>query len=290
MKARLILTLLIALAIPAGAQQPATPAVTAKPEPIKPASVAPAGKSKTDPPTVIDSDDADFNLKESIFTYSHNVTVDSPQFHLTTDGAFTVYMKKNKPAEDKKEPKAPVSSDAATKGLSEPANGESSIDHATAIGREVVILKTDADGKTKIGKCRNLYYDGKTGDATLRDWPQVQDGANIIVAAEASTWMVLTKDGKFKAHGRTRSDVVGGWWLQPQGQGKLIIWVPRQRHLHSRSGPPSPAVADSSPLFSWPSSRNQPLRPRSLPACGMVKPPHRPQDQPPAPASFTRVD
>lgn len=219
------------------AQPPSAPA----PEPIKPASIAPPAKPKDTPkPTTIDCDNADLNLKESIFTYMNNVVVDGEQFHLTTDGTFTVYMKKDqdkKPKADDKgddkdakkgddkskadakgktpqgnpAPTSPIAAQAAaTKALSDEPSDESDLDHATAVGREVVIIKHDAEGKTKIGKCRNAYYDGKTGDMILRDWPQVQDGDNVIIAAEASCVMTLTKDGKFHVKGRTRSEIVHG--------------------------------------------------------------------------------
>lgn len=267
MKANLfVLTLLAGIA---AAQQPAAPqlrepsgqppaASPAKaPEPIKPASVAPAGKPKDAPkPTTIDCDNADLNLKESIFTYNNNVVVDGDQFHLTTDGTFTVYMKKDKDKKPKEgdkskggdaakgtspakgpdaakappakaENKSPVAAQAAAgKALSDEPSDESDLDHATAVGREVVIIKHDAEGKTKIGRCRNAYYDGKTGDMILRDWPQVQDGDNVIIAAEASCVMTLTKDGKFHVKGRTRSEIVRGAAPQPGAKAQPAAGAP----------------------------------------------------------------
>jgi len=194
---------LVASGIPA--QQPA-PA----PEPIKPASIAPPATPKAKQPTTIDCDSVDMDLKNSVFTYTSNVVVNGPQFHLTTDGTFTVYMRKEK--KPKAKDAAATASNSAQQpetALSDQPGDANNLDHATAVGKEVVIVKTDAEGKSKIGKCRNAYYDGKTGDMILRDWPQVQDGDNVIIAAEAGTVMTLTKDGKFGVKGRTRTELAG---------------------------------------------------------------------------------
>ncbi|MBL9144818.1 MAG: hypothetical protein JNM99_14150 [Verrucomicrobiaceae bacterium] len=196
---------LVASGIPA--QQPA-PAPA--PEPIKPASIVPPATPKAKQPTTIDCDSVDMDLKNSVFTYTNNVVVNGPQFHLTTDGTFTVYMRKEK--KPKAKDAAATASNSAQQpetALSDQPGDANNLDHATAVGKEVVIVKTDAEGKSKIGKCRNAYYDGKTGDMILRDWPQVQDGENVIIAAEASTVMTLTKDGKFGVKGRTRTELAG---------------------------------------------------------------------------------
>ena len=199
------LTLLVLSASAIIAQQPA-PA----PEPIKPAAITPPPTPKAKQPTTVDCDSVDMDLKNSVFTYTNNVVVNGPQFHLTTDGTFTVYMRKEK--KPKAKDGAATASNSAQQpetALSDQPGDANNLDHATAIGKEVVIVKTDADGKSKIGKCRNAYYDGKTGDMILRDWPQVQDGENVIIAAEASTVMTLTKDGKFGVKGRTRTELAG---------------------------------------------------------------------------------
>jgi len=265
MKTTLTTVWMIAAAAIAQAQQPTAPkliepgseppakAITdAKPEPIKPAPIKQAAKPKAQQPTTIDCDVADMDLKKAIYTYTGNVVVDGPQFHLTTDGVFTVYMKKtDKPAAkadakgtptpkpdakpapaakgDLRAPPAdpkPATPDAAAAQLSQEPGDEGTLDHATAVGKEVVIVKTDAEGKVKIGKCRNAYYDARTGDMILRDWPQVQDGDNVIIASEASTVMTLTKEGKFLVKGRTRSEIAGSNDSSKKGKGEATPGAP----------------------------------------------------------------
>lgn len=238
MKSFAILFALSGLAASAAAQVTQAPAVrmiepgkadpappSAKPEPIKPANVAPPAKKAADH-TTIDSESAAMDTKNSIAVFSGNVVVKGPQFLLTTDGDFEVYMKKQ-PKTPKPDPAAaaeaakkgipvakvpnaaPVTPASAANGLNKPGAQDNGVEKAIAKGKMVTIEKKDAEGNVKIGKARHATYDGKSGDITLRDWPQVQDGQNVIIATEASTSMVLTQAGQLKVNGRARTDIVG---------------------------------------------------------------------------------
>ncbi len=205
-----------------------------KPEPIKPAAVTQPAAKPADH-TTIDAESSTMDTKNSVATFTGNVDVRSPQFHLTTDGDFEVHMKKQpkpkpapeaKPGDDKKpDGKAapapaptPTPADAANALSAKPGSPDSGVELAIARGKMVVIEKKDADGKTKIGKCRHATYEGKSGDILLRDWPQVQDGQNLIIATDATTRMVLTKDGHLKVIGRARTDIVGNQSQAQKGQ------------------------------------------------------------------------
>ena len=202
--------------------------VSAKPEPIKPAAVEPPAK-KQDDHTTIDSDSVAMDTKNSVAVFSGNVTVRGTQFRLTTDGDFEVYMKKQ-PKAPKPDPSkagepaakggtAPVAKAgtppdvtpaAAAAGLSaKPGDPDDGVEKAIAKGKMVTIEKKDEEGKVKIGKARHATFDGKTKDIILRDWPQVQDGQNVIIATSASTTMVLTQAGKLVVQGPARTDIVG---------------------------------------------------------------------------------
>jgi len=212
-------------AIPLTAQQAAPAAEPIAPVAATPAPtpIAPAPLEKPKPKnlqiTDINADGIDFNPKISTYIFSGNVDVKNPGFHLTTDGTFEVKMKK----EDKRlEPPAPAMPTAKldAKSLTEapvqasataPAPEENNIESAIARGKMVVIKKTDAEGKIKVGQSRYAHYDGATGDMTLRDWPQVSDGENMIIAIEASTIMILTQDGKLRTQGgRTETRIIQG--------------------------------------------------------------------------------
>ncbi len=204
-------------------------AVPAKPEPIKPAVVKPAA-AKPEDHTTIDAESSTMDTKNSVAIFSGNVEVRSPQFHLTTDGDFEVHMKKqpkpkagadDKKAEDGKKPEvkpAPTTADATAALNAKPGSEDNGVELAIARGKMVVIEKKDADGKMKIGKCRHATYDGKTGNITLRDWPQVQDGQNLIIATDSSTRMLLTQDGHLQVFGRARTDIIGSQNQPQKGQ------------------------------------------------------------------------
>ena len=96
---------------------------------------------------------------------------------------------------------------------------DNSIEKAIAKGRKVVIIKHNPDGKIQIGQSRYAYYDGNTGDITLRESPQVQDGNNLHIATEPTTVMILTQAGALHTTGRARTDLIQA--DQPGGaQGK----------------------------------------------------------------------
>ncbi len=79
---------------------------------------------------------------------------------------------------------------------------DTSIENAIAKGRKVVIIKHSPDGKIQIGQSRHAYYDGNSGDITLRESPQVQDGNDLHISLEPTTVMVLTQNGALHTTGR----------------------------------------------------------------------------------------
>ena len=242
-------------AIPATPEAPATGAP--KPKPLKPEPLTEAAPPDTKQ-TVIVGDLTYFDSANSIAVFVGNVVVDSPQFHITCD-EFEVHMRKQekeadakdkdgkpvpggKPADTKAgksaaQPKqdvkslavnAPVTSPGATGGKAGAAVVhdaqnplDNSIEKAIAKGRKVVIVKHNPDGKIQIGQSRFAFYDGDTGDITLRQSPQVQDGNDLHISLEPTTVMVMTQAGALHTTGRattklTQQEQEG----QPGAQGK----------------------------------------------------------------------
>lgn len=85
---------------------------------------------------------------------------------------------------------------------------DNSIESAIAKGRKVVIIKHNPDGKIQIGQSRYAYYDGNTGDITLRQSPQVQDGDDLHIALEPTTVMILTQAGALHTTGRATTKLM----------------------------------------------------------------------------------
>ena len=187
--------------------------------------------------TIITSDDLFFDSAKSIAVFKDNVVVDSPSFHITAD-FFEVHMRKQEkdpaakpgapaPAGTKPgtaaapakpaPPKPDLISLAVTAPAVEPGKGglkptvpyhDDTIEAAIAKGRKVVIIKHNPDGKVQIGQSRYAYYDGDSGDITLKDNPQVQDGDNLHTAAEPSCVMVMTQAGALHTTGRSTTNLI----------------------------------------------------------------------------------
>jgi hypothetical protein len=97
-----------------------------------------------------------------------------------------------------------AASGAAEKPADKKANdkdGGGSLKRAIAKGRKVLINKMSDKGEPQTGIGREADYDGKTGDIILRGWPQIQEGRNLTVAKEASTYFLIKANGQFQTFG-----------------------------------------------------------------------------------------
>ena len=178
-----------------------------KPQPLKSITLdAPAGPQVRR--TIIDANSSFFDSRAGFGVFVDDVVVDHPDFHLTGD-ELEVYMNKEEPAKagTAADPKAPTAGQLAAEGAAQntPAQGntggDSSIKQAIARGRRVLINKMSAKGVPQIGVGREAVYFGSNGDMILRGWPQIQEGKNLTVATEASTYFVIKANGQFQAMG-----------------------------------------------------------------------------------------
>jgi len=64
-----------------------------------------------------------------------------------------------------------------------------------------------------VGKCGKATYEPATGDVTLEEWPQIQQGINNQVATQSTTVMILNAKGRSRTVGSSRTMIVD------QGQG-----------------------------------------------------------------------
>ncbi len=208
-----------------------------RPKPLTPESLKAPEPEKPQQKTVITSDDMYFDSAKSIAIFLGNVVVDSPQFHITSD-KFEAHMRKQEKDKDGTKPAAggtapaggkpasakpaPAKPDVTVLAVTAPATlpggaaaagakppyHDDTIEAAIATGRKVVIIKHNPDGKVQIGQSRYSYYDGDTGDITLKENPQVQDGDNLHTASEPTTVMVMTQSGALHTTGRSTTNLV----------------------------------------------------------------------------------
>jgi lipopolysaccharide export system protein LptA len=146
-----------------------------------------------------------FNSTTKVMVFTDEVVVDHSSFHLECD-ILEIILKpevdlggvETKPKE------ADVKADESVTSL----KGDDTIDKAIARGGTVTITKKDAEGKLKTGKARYVMYDAKTGDITMRDYPQVQSGQSLMISTDASTIIVMKADGNHYAVGPHRMEIV----------------------------------------------------------------------------------
>jgi lipopolysaccharide transport protein LptA len=130
--------------------------------------------------TVIESDDgASFQNADNSARFQGHVKVADPQFDLTCD-QLDVTLRPDR------------------KGLQK----------VLATGNVVFVQERTndkGDMVKSVGKCGRATYDATTGDVTMEDWPQIQQGINNQVATAQSTVMIINAKGKSRTIGGSRT-------------------------------------------------------------------------------------
>lgn len=133
--------------------------------------------------TVIQSNDgASFDNAANSAEFDGHVVVQDPQFTLTCDKLLAVLRPDRK-------------------GLQK----------AIATGNVVIVQEKQNDRGDlvkSVGKCGKATYDVASGDVSLEEWPQVQQGINNQVATARETVMILNAKGRSRTVGPSRTQIV----------------------------------------------------------------------------------
>ncbi len=125
---------------------------------------------------------ATFDNGTNIAEFEGNVVVKDPQFNLFCD-RLKVTLSKDR------------------KGL----------ELVEAFGNVIIVQEnTDASGKVvkATGRAGNAVFEPKSGNITLTVWPSVQHDANLQVATEEGTVMILNRAGKSQTTGGSKTSIV----------------------------------------------------------------------------------
>jgi lipopolysaccharide transport protein LptA len=124
--------------------------------------------------------EATFDNANGVATFVTGVFVKDPQFNLYCD-KLIVYLNKDK------------------KG----------IDHAEAVGKVVIVQENTDNGKTvkSIGRAGKAVFYPATGEATLTDWPKLQQGINNHISTQQSTIMILNRNGRLDTTGGSQTTI-----------------------------------------------------------------------------------
>ncbi|MFY8216815.1 MAG: LptA/OstA family protein [Chthoniobacterales bacterium] len=126
--------------------------------------------------------EATFNNAENMATFTGSVVVKDPQFTLFCD-RLIVYMNENR------------------KGLR----------IVEALGNVTIVQETkDEKGNPSksIGRSGKAIFNPATGDITLTESPQIQQGINNHIAVNPATVMVLNRVGRLSTQGSSRTVIV----------------------------------------------------------------------------------
>jgi lipopolysaccharide transport protein LptA len=80
-----------------------------------------------------------------------------------------------------------------------------------ATGNVVIVQEKRNDRSDlvkSIGKCGKATYDASTGDVTMEEWPQIQQGINTQIATQQNTIMILNAKGRSRTIGGQRTMIV----------------------------------------------------------------------------------
>lgn len=125
---------------------------------------------------------ATFDNDKNLAVFTGKVVVVDPQFRLFCD-KLNVYLNPER------------------KGL----------DRAEAVGN-VTIIQENVDEKgdvvKSIGRAGKALFEPGTGDITLTESPQIQQGINNHVAATPETVMILNRQGRLTTNGKSRTTIV----------------------------------------------------------------------------------
>ena len=180
----------------------------------KPATETPAPKKdKTEGQTEITADGAEFSNKTHIAIFTGQVIVKNPDFNVICD-KLTAYLKHDEKAAVAANEKKPVADAATAKPpAADPAAPKSKGGLEKAIAEmqdgKVVITqdKKEADGSIthSIGKGERAVYTAINGEVRLTGWPEITQGINRVVPAEDGVTLILYRDGRYRAIGRTKT-------------------------------------------------------------------------------------
>lgn len=133
--------------------------------------------------TEIYANEADFNSKEYIGTFSGQVIVKDPRFSLQAD-KLIVYLARGK---------------------------EQGLERAIAEGNVAVVR--DAPGENggapvrSVGRAERAVYTAKDGNVELTGTPRMQSGLNSHVATSPDTVMIINQSGQLTTRGPSRTEL-----------------------------------------------------------------------------------
>jgi lipopolysaccharide export system protein LptA len=198
-----------------------------QPQPLQPLNLDEAPKTSKGQIVITARKSAFFDANRGYGMYVGNVRARHPQMYIECE-ELELYMVKQEggvlgESKPKPAPAAPAARDSDI--LAQPSKKAGAqggnIDRADARGPMVLIEKMSAEGELQVGHCKHLIYDGKTGNSTLLDWPQVQAGNKLHKATEPGCVMVIDQKGLLTTTGGHQTIILQGQDATPKSRSGM---------------------------------------------------------------------
>ncbi len=201
-------------------EAPPPPPSGPRPKPLQPLNLDEVPKATKGQIDITAQKSAFFDANNNYGIYTGDVKARHPQMYIECE-ELEIYMTKQQGGvlgapKPKKPAPAVRDADIIAPSKKKSDNTAPPIDKADARGPMVTVEKIAEDGELQIGHCKHLIYDGKTGNTTLLEWPQVQAGNQLHKATEAGCIMVIDKAGKLTTTGGHETIVLQGDEVTPR--------------------------------------------------------------------------
>lgn len=206
---------------------PVVPPAGPQPQPLQPLNLDEAPKASKGQIVITARKSAFFDANRGYGIYVGDVRARHPQMYIECE-ELELYMAKQEggvlgDSKPKPAPAAPAAKDSDI--LAQPSKKSGAqggnIDKADARGPMVLIEKMSAEGELQVGHCKHLIYDGKTGNSTLLDWPQVQAGNKLHKATEPGCVMVIDQKGLLTTTGGHQTIILQGQDATPKSRSGM---------------------------------------------------------------------
>ena len=198
-----------------------------QPQPLQPLNLDEAPKASKGQIVITARKSAFFDANRGYGIYVGDVRARHPQMYIECE-ELELYMAKQEggvlgDSKPKPAPAAPAAKDSDI--LAQPSKKSGAqggnIDKADARGPMVLIEKMSAEGELQVGHCKHLIYDGKTGNSTLLEWPQVQAGNKLHKATEPGCVMVIDQKGLLTTTGGHQTIILQGQDATPKSRSGM---------------------------------------------------------------------
>jgi lipopolysaccharide export system protein LptA len=167
-----------------------------------PAAQPPKLNPQSGPMEITASKEASYEDRARKAIFVGDVQVKNAEFTLSAE-KLTVFFKKGA-----EKAKATDAADFDKSGLAKQF-GSGGLEKVVAEGKVVITHVTPgasgAEPTRYLGTAERVEYDTDSGNVTLSGWPKVQQGINTHSATDASTVMIVNRDGRMKTIGQSKT-------------------------------------------------------------------------------------